>query len=101
MSRRDQARAAAIVADYKSGMSTRKIKDKYGVGLSTIYVYASEAGAGRYGSKKGYCVACTHPRSLNDNDLCRACCDDVPLTGGRWVGRGGIQVWVQDEGDAA
>ena len=102
MTRRDPDRMAAIVADYKTGMPTRAIKAKYGVALSTIYLYAAQAGVARYGGTVGHCSGCTSVRNLNADNLCRACVDDVPLRNGRWVydRRRGVQVW-EPEGDVA
>ena len=102
MTRRDPDRMAAIVADYKTGMPTRAIKAKYGVALSTIYLYASEAGVGRYGDASGHCAGCTAVRNLNADNLCRACVDDVPLRNGQWVydRKRGVQVWELEDGAA-
>ncbi|NUR16688.1 MAG: hypothetical protein HOQ13_10295, partial [Dermatophilaceae bacterium] len=97
MSHRSPAVIAAIVNDYKRGVPVNEIVRLHGTSAESVRTYARRAGIGpRPARQRGFCDACTMSRVLNHEGLCDGCADDVPLTEGRWVRRGLVQVWVEN-----
>lgn len=68
---------AAIVADHKAGMTFVAVAEKWGLATSTVHRY----------------VDATRRRGKPKAETSRRERDDVLAGRGRWVPRGGIQVW--------
>ena len=83
----------AVVRDYEAGAAVNYLSERYGVSPESVRLWARKAGIPRSGGEYvGRCTSCGAPRA-QASGFCRPCAHDIPLTGGRWVPRGGIVVW--------
>lgn len=88
-----EATRTAVVADYREGIHVKAIARNHGVSVETVRTWARMAGINRCGGDyHGRCRSCAAPRARRSG-FCRPCEAEIPLTGGRWIGRGGIVVW--------
>lgn len=88
---------AAAIDDYRNGCLVKDIAARHKVSPESVRLWARQAGIARSGGEYvGRCNACGSSRG-RDGGLCRPCSAEVPLTGGRWIPRGGIVVWQPEE----
>jgi hypothetical protein len=84
----DPAIVARIVGDYRAGMSSIAVGDKWGVSSTSVLRYARDAGVIRSHAK-----ARDAARGRRERAAARAHEAEVALTGGRWVRVGLIHKW--------
>lgn len=93
MKRPTAATKEAVVEDYRAGLPVNTIAARHGVSLESVRSWARAAGLTKREGKPGRCRAC-HQQVLLYDGHCGSCRADIPLTGGRWVPKRGIVVWV-------
>ena len=83
-----------VLEDYIAGLPVHAIAREHGVATETIRAWARQAGIGPRPGVIATCRGCSNVKRCYDDRMCATCLADIPLSGGRWVPRGGVQVWV-------
>jgi len=84
------ARHIAILADLRAGLTHTEIAARHSCAQSLVSKVALRNGLRRY-----------REREVGRYGYEYACPETAALSGGRWMPRGGIQVWVSDERESA
>lgn len=87
----------AVLDAYASGLPVYAIARQHRVSAETIRSWARAAGIGPRPGVTATCSGCANVKRVYEDRLCSTCLADLPLTGGRWVPRGGVLRWVSEE----